>query len=448
MKIEPKPEKPPVKSPSDPRYWDAADLEYELKRQFEVCHGCRMCVNYCGSFPDLFARVDRDIEHKKADGAERLDVDDFRAVTELCWQCKLCYIDCPYTPDQGHEWALDIPRLLGREKALRAKREGVTLQDQALGEPGVLGKLASGMTAPMANLVSANALLRKVQKKVLGISEEFPLPPFASQPFERWLDKHVPAANAGSEGTVALFASCLADFNFPDIGASAVQVLEKNGYRVTRPPQVCCGIPNLDGGDIDAARAKARTNVKSLLAAVEQGHKIVVPNPSCSYTIRKEYPELLDTADARKVAENTFDLMEFLDGLRKQKKLDKSFERGIGKVAYHAPCHLRAQKIGNPGARILGLLPDTTVEIIEKCSAVDGTWGMKAQHYEMGRKYAQKLVRAVEQAEASVVVTDCPLSSLRMAKENAREVFHPIQALAYAYGLPSGGVRLSNGDNT
>ena len=153
---------------------------------------------------------------------------------------------------------------------------------------------------------------------------------------------------------------------------------------------------------------------------------------------------MLDSSEARKVAENTFDLMEFLDGLRKKKTLDRSFERGLGKVAYHAPCHLRAQKIGNPGARLLGLLPDTTVETIDKCSAVDGTWGMKSQHYEMGRKYAQKLVRAVNDAEAQVVVTDCPLSALRMRKENKRDVFHPIQALAYAYGLPSGGVQLTD----
>ena len=76
-----------------------------------------------------------------------------------------------------------------------------------------------------------------------------------------------------------------------------------------------------------------------------------------------------------------------------------------GKIAYHAACHLRAQKIGTPGARLLGLVPDTEVEIVEKCSAVDGTWGMKAQHYEMGRTYAQKLVRGIESATPALVVT-------------------------------------------
>ncbi len=434
-KIDPVPKVPPATDPNDPRYWDARDLEAELRRQFEVCHGCRMCVSYCGSFPDMFARVDRDIESRGATGAELLGAEDFRSITELCWQCKLCYIDCPYTPDQKHAWALDVPRLLGREKAQRAKRSGVTLQDRALGEPGVLGRLASGPGSSVMNLMNASRLVRKVNEAVLGISAEFPVPPFAPDPFPGWLDKHQPLAGAGAKGTVAIFATCLGDYNFPAIARATVRVLEKNGFAVTRPDQVCCGIPNLDGGDVDGARDKAKKNVASLLAAVESGAPIVVPGPSCSYTIKKEYPELLGTAAARKVAENTFDIMEFLDKLRKDKALSKDFVRGLGKVAYHAACHLRAQKIGTPGARVLGLAPDTEVDIVEKCSAVDGTWGMKAQHYEMGRKYAQKLTRGIASAEARTVVTDCPLSDRRIEKENEVRVMHPAEALARAYGL-------------
>src|SRR4029078_12832646 len=137
--------------------------------------------------------------------------------------------------------------------------------------------------------------------------------------------------------------------------------------------------------------------------------------------MKKERPELFGTPEAKAVAANTFEAMEFMERLRREKTLVKDFTKGHGKVAYRAACHLRAQKIGTRGARILGLLPDTEVEIVEKCSAVDGTWGMKAQHYEMGRKYAQKLVRGIDNVEPALVVTDCPLSALRILKENERE---------------------------
>ncbi len=438
MKIDPLPSRAPAFDPNDARYWDETDLAAELHRAFEICHSCRMCVSYCGAFPDLFARVDRDIEQRGAEGAERLAHDDFRAVTELCWQCKLCYIDCPYTPDQGHKWLLDIPRLLMREKAQHAKRNGVTLQDAALGEPGKLGELSSGPFAALTNFVNESRLLRKVNARVLGISEEFPLPPFAPQRFATWLDKHEPLPGAGDRGTVAIFATCLGDFNFPRIAASAVRVLEKNGYAVERPPQQCCGLPNLDGGDVDAARAKARYNVAQLMPYVEAGQPIVIPGPSCAYTVRKEWPELLGTDDASRVAAASMDLMEFFDKLRKDGTLVREFDKPLGKIAYHAACHLRAQKIGTPGARVLGLVQDTEVEIIAKCSAVDGTWGMKAQHYEMGRKYAKKLVDGIDAADAAIVVTDCPLSGQRIRAENGVAPLHPAEALARAYGVELG----------
>ena len=394
-----------------------------------------MCVNFCGSFPDLFARVDRDIEQRGAHGAELLDAADFASVVDLCWQCKMCYIECPYTADQGHAWLVDFPRVAMREKAQRAKRRGVSPQDQALGEPGRLGALASGLLSPVANFVNESRLLRKVNERVLGISSEFPVPRFAPRSFATWLDKHEPLEEAGSAGTVAIFATCLGDYNFPRVAAAATRVLEKNGYAVVRPEQECCGMPNLDGGDLDAAKAKARFNVERLLPHVEAGLAVVVPGPTCSYTIKKEWPELLGTPEARAVAASTFDVMEFLDKLRKDTTLVRDFKVGLGKVAYHAACHLRAQKIGAPGARLLGLVPDTEVETIEKCSAVDGTWGMKAQYYEMGKKYAQKLARGVRDAEAELVVTDCPLSALRIAKENGADAIHPAEALARAYGV-------------
>jgi glycerol-3-phosphate dehydrogenase subunit C len=299
----------------------------------------------------------------------------------------------------------------------------------------VLGALAAGPFAPIANFVNENRLVRKVNEKVLGISASFPVPTFASRSFESWLAHHEPLPRAGEQGTVAIFSTCTGDYNFPAIPSNAVRVLEQNGYRVVRPTQTCCGLPNLDGGDVASAAAKAKLNVLALQAEIQKGYKVVVVGPSCSYTIRKEYPDLLGTPEAKQVAENTFDIMEFLDGLRKEKKLDREFSHGLGKVAYHAPCHLRAQKIGFPGARLLGLLPDTEVEMVEQCSAVDGTWGMKAENYAMGRKYARKLVHGVEAADPELVVSDCPLSALRIKKENERAVLHPIEALARGYGI-------------
>jgi len=433
-KIDPRPTGKPEFNPNAERYWDARDLEGELRRVFEICHNCRMCVNYCGSFPDMFARVDRDID-AGATGSERLGSDDFTSVTDHCWQCKICYIKCPYTPDEGHEWLVDLPRLLMREKSQRSRRNGISLQDTALGEPGVLGKFASGATAPLVNFVNANRLVRKSIERVAGISSEFPLPTYADEPFSRWLEHHEPLAGAGSAGKVAIFSTCLGDYYFPTVPANAVRALEKNGFAVFRPEQRCCGMPNLDGGDLEGAKEKARFNVASLHRALEEGYALVGAQPTCTMTVKSEYPELLGTRESREVADSVYDLMGFFDKLRKEKKLNREFTNPLGKIAYHAPCHLRAQKIGYPAMRVLGLVQDTEVELVEQCSAVDGTWGMKAQNYEEGRKYAQRLVRGIESAEADLVVSDCQLAARRIQKENGVQAIHPVEALASAYGV-------------
>jgi glycerol-3-phosphate dehydrogenase subunit C len=431
-----RPAVPPAEAPRDPRYWDPVDLEAELKRVFQICHECRMCVGYCGSFPSIFDAVDRDIEKGRAEGAEHLTVDDFTKASDLCWQCKLCYIKCPYTADEGASELVDFPRLMAREKAQRARRDGVPIVDRVLGEPGVIGSLGSGATAPVSNLVHESRLLRKVAEKVTGVSAEFPIPTLERHPFPAWLEKHEPLASAGDAGELVIFSTCYGDYNQSSVPRAAVRVLEYQGYRVVRPDEVCCGMPNLDGGDVEAMRAKVKANVAALLPHVRAGKKIVVPSPTCGYTIKKEWPVYVDGDEVREVSSATFDLMQFLDSLRRAKTLRTDFKRGLGNVAYHAACHLRAQKIAYPGMRVLSAVPDTDVRIVEQCSAVDGTWGMKAKYYELGRKYAQKLVRGIDEQENALVVSDCSLAAKRIEKENRVEVKHPVEAMRDAYGLP------------
>ncbi len=434
------PAHPPEHDPNQLRYWDERDLEQELKRTFQVCQDCRMCVGYCGSFPILFGAIDEQIQSGQADGAEAVSSATMQAVSDHCWQCKLCYIKCPYTPDEGAYEALDFPRLMAREKAQRARRVGIPLVDQVLGEPQLVGALSAGPSARIVNLVNANRLVRKVAEKVVGISAEFPLPPIATQAFGSWFRQHQPVAEAGAAGAVALFPTCYGEYNFPNVPQAAVAVLEKNGFTVELPAGLtCCGMPNLDGGDVDAAKRKMQQNVDLLLPLVRRGLSIVVPGPTCGYTMKKEWPQYLGTAEAREVAAATLDLMEFLDRLRREKKLNRELSGSFGKVAYHAACHLRAQKIAVPGARVLSQVPDTEVRIIERCSAVDGTWGMKAAYYDEGRRYARRLADAIDgerdEAKPFTVVTDCSLAALRIKKENGMEAKHPIELLAEAYGL-------------
>lgn len=412
----------------DPRFWDEAELEREMRRVFDVCHTCRMCFSYCPSFPALFDAVDRH-EEKGEGEVDALTAEEMTPVVDLCWQCKLCYVKCPYTPP--HKFAVDFPRLLQRAKLVKTKRTGIALRERVLGDPDRLARFSIGAAAGIANWTNRHPLARRAMEKLLGIHRKRRLPAFAARTFRKWFRGRARRADPA----VTLFPTCSIEYNEPQIGVAAVQVLEHNNLGVVLANTVCCGLPALDGGDLETARRKIEENVAALLPLVQQGKPIVVLGPSCGLMMKSEWPEIVNTDDCRAVSSAVMDLGEFLAKQKHAGKLDTNFTVPQGTIAYHVPCHLRAQNIGQPFRALLEAIPSTTVEPIEQCSAFDGTWGMKTEYYETSRKCAGKLCRAVTRANADRVLSDCTLAGLNVVEETGIKPAHPIEALRDAYGI-------------
>ncbi|HIF97668.1 MAG TPA: hypothetical protein EYQ54_11690 [Myxococcales bacterium] len=419
-----------MKNPSlaDPEFLDRVALDEELTRVFEKCHDCRRCLPLCPSFPSLFDAIDgHDLE------ASRLTPVETREVVDLCYQCKLCYNHCPYHPP--HEWALDFPKLMTRAKLVQAKEDGLPWADRIGAQQDRMGKV-SCRTAPLTNAAFKNRAVRLLMEKTTGIDRRWPMPEYQSRPFSQQLDRR--DAGAVHAERVILFTTCFVEYSEAETAWAAVQVLEHNGIGVEGGYNACCGAPFLHGGDLENARRNAQKVVAHLAPRVRQGLKIVVPGPTCSLQLKQEYPELLGSDDALLVAENTMDLGEYVFGVAVAKKLDREFPKRIGKVAYHLPCHLKAQNIGFRSKQILGLAADEVV-MVEACSGVDGTWGMKARHYDESLKICEGLIDAIEAAEPDRVATDCPLSALRIEERTGHKAVHPVVLLRDAYGLGPGG---------
>ncbi|MGH7302412.1 MAG: heterodisulfide reductase-related iron-sulfur binding cluster, partial [Candidatus Rokuibacteriota bacterium] len=401
----------------NPEFWDLVAVDKELRRVYDICGGCRRCLPLCPSFKVLFDRMD--VEAVDGD-VDKLPVGDVKEAVDLCYQCKLCFNHCPYTPP--HRWEIDFPRLMLRARATQARKSGVTLQDRVLGNADLVGKLGS-LAAPLSNWMNELTVHRAFMQAVMGIHKQRNLPKFARPTFSSWFKGRMRSPNAAgmapAGGTpsparkVALFATCSVEYYEMSTGRAAVNVLERNRVDVSLPPQRCCGMPYLDGGAVDEAKALIRENVASLAAAVRDGREIVVPGPTCSYMLKQEYPWLDGSADAKLVAANTRDLFEYLAKLNASGELDTSFMKPVGAVTYHVPCHLRAQNIGHRSADVLRAIPGAAVEVVEKCSAVDGTWGFKKEYYELSMKLAKPLFDAVATG-APVAATDCPLAALQI----------------------------------
>jgi Fe-S oxidoreductase len=404
-------------------------VDAELRRVAQICHDCRRCFNLCPSFPALLGAVDREDAH-----IDRLTATDFRRVVDLCYQCKLCYDHCPYRPP--HDWEVDFPRLMLRAKAARVAAERIPLQDRFLGNPDRLGRIGTALPG-LVNWANRSRPLRVLLEKVVGVHRDRDLPAFHRPSFARWFKKERGDKPAeGALRTVTMFTTCSVNYNAPEVGIAAVEVLERSKCAVRCPDQVCCGMPFLDGGDLEGARRSARQNLKVLDEAVRRGEDIVVPGPTCSYTIKEEWPLLVPGEAAARVRERTFDLCEYLVRLAIDKKLDRSFLSAPKRIAYHLPCHLKAQRIGFRSRDLLRMT-GAEVTLVERCSGMDGTWGMKTEHYAESMRIAQALGRDLQDAEPDVIATDCPLAAMQIRAVTATPVRHPIEIVRQAYEPPA-----------
>jgi glycerol-3-phosphate dehydrogenase subunit C len=410
-----------------PKFEQPAAFDAETLRVYDICNGCRRCFNLCPSFDVLFRGID-----DKDGEVGSLEAPVLDQVVDLCYYCKLCFNHCPYCPP--HDYDLDFPRLMIWGKYLKAKQKQPSLRDRLLVNVEGLGRLG-GLIAPALNSALRQSWVRRLSEAAMGIHRDRLLPLYHRQSFSTWfsLTGKRGAAEKGN-GKAALFYTCYVNQHDPGIGKAAVQVLRKNGVEVSCPKQECCGMPYFDTGDLESVRKKAAANIAWLEPAVDAGYTIIAPMPTCSLMLKKEYPDLIPTEAAKKIAAHTMDLCEYLMRLESEGKLSKDFVWKPEKIAYQVPCHLRDQNIGFK-SRDLMKLTGAKVHVIERCTGHDGSFGVKKEFYELSVKVGRKAFGEAERGEAEVVSSDCPLSGLALTQATGKRSLHPIEIIQRAYGM-------------
>ena len=417
--------------PTDEIYWDEGALDQELERVFEVCHGCRMCFKYCDSFPSLFRFID-----DNHDGDVRLLTRvETEEVVDQCFQCKLCEVQCPYTPADDHEFRLDFPKLMHRYNAVRGSRKP-KLRLAVLSDPD-RAAVAARASLGVANVMNRVEAHRFFMEKALGIHRDKLLPDFASQTFETWAERSG-FFDTPPGGEAVLFQTCFVQHNEPQVGKDTVAVYEANGVDLRCAKGLaCCGMPAWESGDLELLRAKAKQSLDALEPYLDAGAKVVVINPTCSMMLRKEWPELLEGEDrerAQRLAPEVQDVSEFLWGIRKEARFNQDFKSTPGgAVAYHAPCHLRAQRVGFKGRDLLRKIPGVKPDTVMECCGHDGTYAMTVEGFEASIRVGQKAFDGMQASDGEVWATDCPLAAIQFEQHAGVRPMHPMSILARAY---------------
>jgi glycerol-3-phosphate dehydrogenase subunit C len=425
---------------TNPDFADPAKLDAEMRRVFDVCHGCRRCFNLCDSFPRLFDLIDS----SAGEDVESVKSEDFKPVVEACTLCDMCFMTkCPYVPP--HPFMLDFPHLMLRHRFVEAKagnrnREFTQAQLAEMDRNGTLARVA----APVINWASdvQNRPMRALMEHTSGIDRDATLPKFHSRTFVS-TDKQQkltpnPAAPAFGKRKAALYATCFVNYNKPVTGLAARAVLNHLGVETRVAYPGCCGMPFLEQAELDRVASNAAKVSKELVTLIDEGYDIVALTASCGLMLKFEWALVCpDNADVKRLAEHTWDIDEYVVDVMKKDGAPAMTALPEG-VTVHLACHARAQNMGPKAAEMLKLIPDTPVDVVERCSGHGGTFGVVKPTHDVAVKVGRPVFRAVEKQKRGHIVSDCPLAAQHIVANTdtgVTEPEHPIQIMARAFGL-------------
>ncbi|MEK7245441.1 MAG: heterodisulfide reductase-related iron-sulfur binding cluster [Pseudomonadota bacterium] len=425
-------------------YWDEAKLDAETRRVFDICHGCRRCFNLCDSFPRLFDLIDR----APSEELDSVKSADFGRVVEACTLCDLCFMTkCPYVPP--HEFDLDFPHLMLRHRAVAAKKGQVPFGARQLTETDRNGHIGTALSG-LVNWASrrGNALTRPLMETAIGVHREAELPTFDSETLEAQAARldlaRNPDAPAGKAGRkAAVFATCFANYNATAIGVAALEVLARNGVETALVYPGCCGMPQLEQGEIERVARSAKAAAAAFKPWIAKGYDVVALTPSCALMLKFEWPLIVPgDEDVKALAHATFDASEYVVDLARRHGLASGLKPLPGEVFLHISCHSRAQNMGQKGAEMLRLIPGAKIHVAERCSGHGGTLGVMQETFEIALKVGRPVARQAAERNAAFLVSECPLARAHIVQgaerldeesgpvENAR---HPIEILARSY---------------
>jgi FAD/FMN-containing dehydrogenase/Fe-S oxidoreductase len=359
--------------------------------------------------------------------------EEVKEVAALCVNCKMCRDEC--------DARINIPKLMLEAKAAHQTEHGLERSDWFLARAEGLAAIGSNF-APIVNALLARRSIRWIVEKLLGLSRRRRLPAFALSNFYRrarrrgWMKKRVPSEPEPS-ARVAYFVDIFAAYNDPLIGVATVDVLRHNGIEVFVPPrQVGCGMAALAVGDVETAREHVLRNVRVLADLVREGYRIVCSEPTAALMLSQDYTDLFDDADTASVAARTVELTSFLAELHDAGRLRTDFQPVELTLGHHIPCHLKA--LGGPaaGPRLLSLIPGLRVHTIDHgCSGMAGTWGLKAANHATSLAAGAGVFAELDRPGVLFGSTECSTCRMQIQEGTGKRTLHPVQYLAYAYGL-------------
>tara|TARA_B100000700_G_C15010487_1_gene840618 strand:- start:544 stop:1920 length:1377 start_codon:yes stop_codon:yes gene_type:complete len=434
----------PIRHPINfehPDFLNPEKLDTEMRRVFDICHGCRRCFNLCDSFPKLFDMID----DSKNEDVESLSSQQFEPVVDACTLCDMCFMTkCPYVPP--HDFNLDFPHLMLRYRTAQKKLNKLPLvpfQLAQIDRNAKIGVMLSSFVNWASNI--KNKFFRKILELFAGIDMKVKLPVYNPETFTKYFKKNNHPINIDAPSKnrkVVIYSTCFVNFNKKNTGIAALKVLKKNGVEVQEAYPGCCGMPFLEQADLPKVVEQAKKVSKDLLEWINKGYHVVTLTASCGLMLKFEWPLLLPNDEKiKKLSKNVSDIDEYIVDIAQNEGLADGLSEIDGGVTVHHACHARAQNMGNKARDMLKFIPRIKIDVVERCAGHGGTFGVMKETHKLAIKVGRPTARQIKNKNNKYMASDCPLAGKHLKQLEIDtnisndEALHPIELMAKSYRL-------------
>ncbi len=342
-------------------------------------------------------------------------------VMDLCLSCKGCKTECPSQ--------VDMAKMKAEFLYHYQEKWGYSLRSRLFAHIGILNSWMSFAAGP-ANRLN-NSVIGKTVLKWIGISPQRQLPELAKETFSSWFKNYVQPE--GLKKKAVLFNDTFNEFNNPEIGRAAVELLNRLGYAVIVLPWSCCGRPAISKGFLKAAKKQAEKLIEMLLPYAQKGYPIIGLEPSCILTLKDDYDGLIaDQEKVKLLSEHCLTFDQFLANLIEKGEFNLPFKDKKTTVKVHGHCHQKALVGMKPTMTVLKAIPGFQVtEIHSGCCGMAGSFGYEKEHYEISMKIGElKLFPAVRESQPDTLVIANGMSCRHQIKDGtAKTSLHLAEAL-------------------
>ena len=423
-------------------YLGSDAFRYEVQQ----CNGCGVCLSRAAGsrMCPIFRGLNEELASSRAKAdllanwmAGQLpsapsDAKQLKELLGLCVNCKMCSIECPA--------GVDVSKLIIEARTQLSKQTGFTTTEVALSHNRWMSTLASTF-APLSNWVMALGPIRWMLERTIGFDRTRRFPHFDRGSFIHKARKNLQESKSPAVplDKVVYFVDSFANWNDHELGFAVLSVLQKLGIDIQIPPQRPVPLPAFVYGNIKTARKDIEYNLKQLTPYVQQGYKILCSEPSAALCLKDEIFLITQDEHARLIADNTYELMDYLNVLIAQhpellndkcKLLLSQYTNK--KLAYHEPCHLKVQRLSGASIKLFKKCGLQVMDINGGCCGLAGTAGMQRKHHELSGTIGNLLAGKIDECDPDIVLTECAACKMQIEHLTGKEVLHPIKILAQA----------------